>query len=72
MKITGRTCGWIIPGKEKRVLKLLRNHQLECDQDFVARCPRIIRRKSTRSLHVEFAREELSAFGVLIRTGVTS
>jgi hypothetical protein len=63
MKAIGEKCGWVIPKKERRLLKLLRVHTCECEHEFVAQSPTIPRRKAAMRIHVEFAREEVSAFG---------
>ena len=62
MKAIGEKCGWVVPKKERRLLKLLRAHTRECQQAFVAQSPTIPRHKPAGRIHVEFAREELSAF----------
>ena len=39
MKAISEKCGWVIPKKERRVLKLLRNHTREYEHEFVSKCP---------------------------------
>jgi hypothetical protein len=68
MKTIGERFGWIIPGKEQRVLKLLRAYKLRRQQEFVARSASVPRRKGTVRIRVAFAREELSAFEVAVRS----
>ena len=67
MKSIGEKCGWVIAKKERRVLKLLRNHIRECDHEFVAKSPSVPRQKPVQRIQVEFAREELSAFQPIVR-----
>jgi hypothetical protein len=67
MKTFGEKCGWVIPRKERRVLKLLRTHACELDREFVAQSPSVPRRKARMKIQVEFAPEELSAFHPLVR-----
>ena len=62
MKVIGEKCGWVVPQKERRVIKLLRVHTCECDHEFVINSPSVPRRKAGLKIHVEFAPEELSAF----------
>jgi hypothetical protein len=62
MKAIGAKCGWVIPSKERRVLKMLRTHTRECEHEFVTKSPSVPGRKSVLRIQVEFAREELSAF----------
>jgi len=70
MKAIGEKCGWVIPRKERRVLKLLRTHTRACDHEFVANCAPIARRKPFLRIRVEFGAEESSAFEppVVIKT----
>jgi hypothetical protein len=67
MRATGEKCGWVIPKKERRVLKLLRTHSRECEHEFVSKCPSAPHRKPDLKIRVEFAREELSAFQPIVR-----
>jgi hypothetical protein len=62
MKAMSEKCGWVIPKKERRVLKLLRNHTREYEHEFVSKCPSTPRWKPDLKIRVEFAQEELSAF----------
>jgi len=62
MKAIGEKCGWVIPRKERRVLKLLRTRTRVRDHEFVTNCPVIARRKPFLRIRVEFGQEELSAF----------
>jgi hypothetical protein len=64
MKTIGEKCGWVIPGKERRVLKLLRTHARDRDREFVTRCQASA--KAVR-IRVQFAEEELSAFQPCVR-----
>jgi len=66
MKVAGEKCGWVIPRKERRVLKLLRAHKRECDLEFVEKSPSLARRRSISRMQVEFAREDLTAFQPLV------
>ena len=66
MKKIGRNCGWVIPHKERRVLRLLLMHIRECEHELVTRSPSIPRKRAAK-IQVEFAREELSEFEVLVR-----
>ena len=67
MKAIGEKCGWVIPRKEKRVLRLLRTHVRECDHEFVTNCPGVPCRKAPRRMPVEFAEEQLTAFEPHVR-----
>jgi hypothetical protein len=67
MKAIGQKCGWVIPRKERRVLKLLRVHTRECEHEFVTKSPGVPRRKTVLKIQVKFAREELSDFQVLVQ-----
>jgi hypothetical protein len=62
MKAIGEKCGWVISSKERRVLKLLRTYARECDQEFVDKCPSVVRRRVAIKIQVEFANEDRSAF----------
>ena len=66
MKKIGQKCGWVIPHKERRVVKLLLMHNRECEHEFVTKSPSIPRKRAAR-IKVEFAREELSEFAVLVK-----
>jgi hypothetical protein len=66
MKVIGQKFAWIIPWKEKRVLKLLRVRTRECELEFVTKSPGVPPRKAR--IHVQFAPEELSAFEVSVQT----
>ena len=63
MKAIGDKFGWVFPRKERRVLRLLRAHDRECDHEFVTNCPG----KAPRRIRTEFAKEELSAFQPHVR-----
>jgi hypothetical protein len=62
MKAIGQKCGWVIPKNERRVLKLLRTHAREREQEFVTKSPVVPARKQGSTIQVQFAQEELSAF----------
>jgi hypothetical protein len=65
MKAIGGKCGWVISVKELNLRKLLRARKCERDREFVAKTP-----SAPRTIPVQFAREETSAFEarVLLRT----
>ena len=62
MKVIGQKCGWVVPQRERRVIKLLRVHTCECDHEFVINSPTVPRQKPGVKIQVEFAPEEASAF----------
>src|SRR5579862_7338151 len=62
MKAIGEKCGWVIPRKERRVLKLLRTHTRECEERFVRESPIVAKSKSPLRIVVQFAEEASSAF----------
>jgi hypothetical protein len=66
MKAIGQKCGWVIPPKERRVIKLLRVHTRQSEHGLVPKGPGIPRRKPVIKIQVQFAREELSDFEVLV------
>ncbi len=67
MKVIGEKCGWVIPRRERHVLKLLRYHTREREHDFVSKASSDARGKPAKMISVEFAREELSAFEPAVR-----
>ena len=71
MKKIGQMRGWFIPHKERRVFKLLLMHTRECEHEFVTKSPSITRKRAAR-IKVEFAREELSEFEVLVQIVIES
>jgi len=62
MKAIGEKCGWVIPRKERRVLKLLRTHTRECEERFVRESPIVAKSKPPLRIVVQFAEEASSAF----------
>lgn len=66
MKKIGQNCGWVIPRKERHVLKLLLMRTREREHEFVTKSPSIPRKRAVK-IQVEFAREELSEFEVSVR-----
>jgi hypothetical protein len=67
VKAIGQKWGWVIPGKERHVLKLLRVHTRECEHEFVAKSRTVRRREPAVRIQVEFAREDLSTFQVPVQ-----
>lgn len=66
MKKIGQIRGWVIPQKERRLLNLLSMHTREREHEFVTKSPGLPRKRAAR-IQVEFAREDLSEFEVLIQ-----
>ena len=66
MKKIGQNCGWVIPRKERRVLRLLLMRTREYEHEFVTKSPSIPRKRVAR-IQVEFTRDELSEFEVSVR-----
>jgi hypothetical protein len=69
MKTIGDKCGWLIPRKERRVLRLLRTHTREGEREFVTNSSRIPRPKASSEIRIQvmFAAEDLTAFEPEVR-----
>lgn len=66
MRKIGQIRGWVVPHKERRVLKLLLMHTREREREFVINSPSVPGKRAVR-IRVEFAPEELSEFEVSVR-----
>ena len=69
MKKIGQIRGWVVPHKERRVLKLLLMYTRECEHEFVINSPSVPAKRVVR-IKVEFAPEELSEFEVSVQVVV--
>ena len=69
MKAIGDKCGWLIPRKERRVLRLLRTHTREGEHEFVTNSSGIPRPKAPIEIRIQvlFAAEDSTAFEPQVR-----
>lgn len=62
MKAIGEKCGWVIDRKERRLLKLLRVHAREFEEDIVRNSSPVPNWEAAVRIKVEFGDEKATEF----------